>query len=97
MHYAYRTKLWLIQAALTAFFMVSAPAAAGQPTPYKLVIVWHQSNLTVIDYPNLPRCEAARKAVTEEIRRRNEQADADAPPGAIRIGRSPNGAFCIPG
>ena len=75
---------------------VSAPALA-QTGPYKLVITWYQSSLTVIDYPSATRCEAARRAVIEEAKRRSDQADADAPAGSIKVGRSPNGAFCIPG
>lgn len=82
---------------LLAALMAWATAANAQATSYKLIIVWYQSSLTVIDYPSAARCEAGRKAVLDEIRRRQAQADADAPPGSVIIGRSPNGAFCIPG
>ena len=49
---------------LAAF--VAAPALA-QSGPFKLVIAWYQSNLTVIDYPSQARCEQARKAVMIEM------------------------------
>lgn len=83
--------------AFTALLALFSTPAFAQAAPYKLVIVWYQSSLTVIDYPSAARCEAARKAVMDEVKRRNEQADAEMPPGAVRIGRSPNSAFCIPG
>lgn len=81
-----------------ALLAVAIPSAAlAQAGPSKLVITWFQSNLTVVDYPTAARCEVARRVVEEEIARRARESDAAMPPGAIKIGKSPNGAFCIPG
>jgi hypothetical protein len=84
--------------------LLAAVAQAGErgpwdnySGPYKLVITWYQSDLTVIDYPNRARCEKAKQTVEEEIAKRKAESDALAPPGSIVIGKSPNGAFCIPG
>lgn len=65
--------------------------------PFKLIITWHGSNLTVIDYPSFQRCDLARQAVAAEAERRQRASDAAMPAGSVRIGTSPNGAFCIPG
>jgi hypothetical protein len=75
---------------------ISVPAVA-QTAPFKLVISWHRSNLTVIDYPSLARCEQARKAVEAEVARRTREMMAALPPGGQIIGGTANGAFCIPG
>jgi hypothetical protein len=88
--------MWLVFLAA-----VAAPAAERGPWdnysgPYKLVISWYQSDLTIIDYPSRARCEAAAKAVSDEVTRRSAEADAKFP-GGTKIGTSPNGAFCIPG
>lgn len=81
-----------------AFVALATPTVAvAQAGPAKLVISWYQSNLTVIDYPSKERCEAAARAVNAEVARRLAENDALAPPGSIRLGGSPNGAFCIPG
>ena len=78
--------------------LVAAPTTAvAQAAPYKLIITWYQSNLTVIDYPSLARCGQAKMAVEAEIQKRKRENDALAPPSSIVIGKSPNGAFCIPG
>lgn len=71
------------------------------PEPFagtaKLVITWHQSDITLVDYQSQSRCEQARSYVMAEVRKRAQQSQADAPVGTVIIGRSPNGAFCIPG
>ena len=77
--------------------LLPAAASAQASGPYKLVITWYQSNITVIDYPSQARCEAARRAVEAEIERRKSASAASLPAGSITIGSSPNGAFCIPG
>jgi hypothetical protein len=74
-----------------------AIAAQAQVGPYKLVITWYQSDLTVIDYPSSARCEVARRAVEAEVARRQREGLAGQPPGTVIVGKSPNGAFCIPG
>ncbi|WP_324741611.1 hypothetical protein U8326_00090 [Tsuneonella sp. CC-YZS046] len=71
-------------------------AAFAQTTPYKLIITWYQSNLTVIDYPTKERCEAAAKAITVEVERQLAESNALAP-NTILLSKGPNGAFCIPG
>lgn len=68
----------------------------AQNVPYKLVIRWYQSDLTVIDYPTKARCEAARTAVLDEIVRLQMETQKTYP-GATPVGPSFNGAFCIPG
>ena len=84
---------WLILLAIA-----QASSASAQSVPYKLVITWYQANLTIIDYPNAVRCDAARLAVVAEAERRAEKARAEAERGGGQIiGSSPNGAFCIPG
>lgn len=69
----------------------------AQVTPYKLVISWYQSNLTVLDYPTKGRCEAAASAVNDEVVRRFVENLKKLPPGSVPVGTTPNGAFCIPG
>ena len=86
-----------VSCALAAMLAALPSAALAQGSPYKLIVSWYQSNLTVIDYPNKERCETAAKAVNTEVARRVALSDAQAPPGSIRLGGSPNGAFCIPG
>lgn len=85
--------------ALIVFTIAAAvpTAALAQPTPYKLIISWYQSNLTVVDYPSKVRCEAAANALNDEVARRLAESDSAAPAGTVRIGTGPNGAFCIPG
>lgn len=83
--------------AFAATLTVIPDAALAQAAPFKLVISWYQSDLTVIDYPTKDRCDAAARAVNAEIARRLAEADAQAPPGSVRVGTGPNGAFCIPG
>lgn len=87
----------MIRAVAMAIALTAAVPAFAQAGPYKLIITWYQSNLTVIDYPSLARCEQARRAVEAEIERRAATSQAALPPGSITIGLSPNGAFCIPG
>ncbi len=83
--------------ALGLLFVTVPTAAVAQAAPYKLIITWYQSDLTVIDYPSLARCEQAKLAIEAEIQKRKRENDALAPPGSIVIGKSPNGAFCMPG
>ena len=83
---------------LAVIIALALPASAqAQSAPYKLIISWYQSNLTVIDYPSKDRCEAAARAVNAEVARKLAESDAAAPAGSIRVGIGPNGAFCIPG
>lgn len=78
--------------------LLQASSASAQSMPYKLIITWHQSNITVIDYPSAARCEAARLAVLAEVERRGAESRANAERiGGQIIGGTPNGAFCIPG
>lgn len=85
-------------AALVALAM--AQAQTGPWTkyqgPFKLVITWNQS-ITVVDYPSFVRCDAARKAVEAEVQQRARENLAAMPEGTRVVGRSTNGAFCIPG
>ena len=83
--------------ALVAMLAGVPSVALAQAAPYKLVISWYQSNLTVIDYPTRDRCLAAARAVNAEVERKQAESDAKAPAGSVRIGTSPNFAFCIPG
>lgn len=69
--------------------------AQERPLPYKLIISWYQSNLIVIDYPTKVRCEAAAKAVNDEVERKI--AEVSISTGAVPVIKGPNGAFCIPG
>jgi hypothetical protein len=85
---------WFVVAVLLAAASASKAAEDG---PYKLIITWYQSNVTVIDYPNSARCEKAKLAVEAEVARRNREAAEKMPQGGVIIGASPNGAFCIPG
>lgn len=79
-----------------AVAVIPAPVYA-QSAPYKLVISWYQSNLTVVEYPSKARCEAAARALNEEVDRRTAETLASMPAGSVPVGKSPNGAFCIPG
>lgn len=63
----------------------------------KLVIFWHWSGLTTVDYPNQARCEQARTFVQAEVRRRVQAGQAAAPQGYVPIGLPEDGAFCVPG
>jgi hypothetical protein len=72
-------------------------AALAQSEPYKLIITWYQSSNLEIDYPSLARCERAKMAVEREVDRRRREQESSMPPGSVTIGKSPNGAFCIPG
>jgi hypothetical protein len=72
-------------------------SASAQTGAFKLVIVWHQSGLAVVDYPNAARCEAARKAVEAAAEKKSRDTLATLPPGYERIGPPANLSFCIPG
>lgn len=84
---------------LAGLLLFASPAAAQGSAPYKLVIAWAQGGVAVIDYPNAARCEAARKIIDLEAKRRVAEAEAK---GAER-GWQTVGApwiaygFCIPG
>lgn len=87
---------------LLALLAATTPVAERGPWdnysgPFKLVITWYQSDLTIIDYPSRARCEIAKRAVEDEIAQREAEAAAARPAGTIIISKSPNGAFCIPG
>ena len=88
--------IWLLLAASVAQMEERGPWD-NYSGPYKLVITWYQSDLAVIDYPSRARCEKAKRAVEDEVARRKAESEATAPPGSVVIGKSPNGAFCIPG
>lgn len=81
---------------LVAALSILPPAALAQASPYKLIITWYQSNLTVIDYPTKERCEAAAKAIKAEVERQLVESAA-VRPGSTLVSKGPNGAFCIPG
>ena len=84
--------------ALFALALVAAPAYA-QGGGYKLVLSWAQGGITVIDYPNSARCDAARKAVEADAKRRFDEGQARAArEGTVMVG-SPWTlyALCIPG
>lgn len=83
--------------ACAAALLALPQGAMAQALPYKLVISWYQSNLTVIDYPSKARCEAAAQVINDGVALRSAIAESKLPPGTIKIGESVNLAFCIPG
>jgi Skp family chaperone for outer membrane proteins len=83
---------------MLALALLATPAVTfAQSAPFKLVITWVDAGVVVVDYPSAARCDAARKAVQAEVDRRSRESAQALPPGAIVVGKSPNGAFCIPG
>lgn len=86
-----------VRLALVAALAVLPSAALAQTGPYKLIITWPQSDITVIDYPSQSRCERGRKAVEAEAARILRESLATMPHGRQVASRSPYGAFCIPG
>ena len=63
--------------------IAASSANAQSDTPYKLVIGWIGTGIIAIDYPSLARCETARAALFEAMKKRN--------------GRANDMGYCIPG
>lgn len=82
---------------LAALLAIIPTTALAQAVPYKLVVSWGQGGVTITDYPNAARCEIGRRAVEQEVARRNRAFLATLPPGSTMVSGPTNGAFCIPG
>ena len=86
---------WLL---LATTLFVSTPANA-QTTPYKLVILWGNSGISVVDYPSAARCDAARQALDRRKERERELRKVEKLPGGGMIVPAPwqMEMVCIPG
>lgn len=75
----------MTKALITVIALITATSANSQSdTPYKLIIGWIATGIVVIDYPSLARCEVARAALLEAMKKRNG-------------GRANDMGYCIPG
>lgn len=73
-------------------------AAAQQASPYKLIVASSEGGVTAIDYPSAARCERAKQTIEAEMKRRNDEARNNLPPGAILTNYGWQArAICIPG
>ena len=73
--------------ALCASLAVFAMPAFAQSAPFKLVILWGDSGVSVVDYPTAARCEAAKAALE---RRKDQEIEKRKPE------RTPGGGLIIP-
>ena len=87
-----RSALYL---ALAAFIPEQANA---QATPYKLVILWGDSGVAVVDYPSAARCQAAKTVLEERKVQERRVRQPQAAPGGGMIFRPPwqMEMVCIP-
>ena len=84
-------------AAILALF-AAAPVAA-QSTPYKLLILWGNDGVEVVDYPSRARCEAALTVLQQRKQQEIAQRQPRDVPGGGMILSPPwqMEMLCIPG
>lgn len=85
--------------AIAGAALIAAPAA-GQATPYKLLVLWGGDGIAVIDYPSAARCKAGEavmgKRTEQELQQRKPKATADGR-GVIFAPPWQMATVCIPG
>lgn len=83
---------------ISAAMAFSVPALA-QVAPFKLVILWGDSGVAVIEYPTATRCEAAKAVLEHRKAQELEKRKPEFPPGGGIIVPKPwvMEMICIPG